>query len=702
MYESGLGRRERDSQRPGVRTIGTLLKGRLTFHPSVTPLEMRLTPSGMIAITDVAVVDEQHQPLDTVSAGQKVEIQVDLTARDVLAHTRYRINDTVNGMTRTTGDLSRNDAQAKRSSWSLDSDAFIASPGVNQVTVALGPNRAVAETRGRGETRHLVFSGTMPAVEPLSYSASQIRAAYGINQIRSFRGAPADGAGQTIAIVDEYNDPYILSDLNGFDKAMHVTTNASPTFYQRYGPSSSILTVYNQYGKNITRDIAESGNQKKGVPTVPPSDGFNWQSEETIDVESAHAIAPGAKIDLIECSGTGSDGGLFTGANTARTLPRVSVVSMSWGFSEGSENGAIGQSEEDALNSSTFVTPKHHRNVTFVACTLDAGVPSGYPSKSPNVVAVGATQLTLISNSYAGETGWSFPAPSTVDYGSTHYSQTGDDWTSHSGGFTGSYSTADRRTNSSATWTTPITAAELGWQDESEVSATWVASPGNATDATYEIFDGPADPQNLLNIVTVNQTIAPVGTSEGNTMFQDLGSYDIRSGTLTVVLNVRYSNGTVVADTVGVAPALATGGGRSIYQPAPAYQLPFQNTEFRTTPDVSFNGSSNSGETLYQNGELSFDYWGTSVAAPCWAGLFAIADQGRMARGGKAFNSPADPTQALQAIYSLPATDFYDITSGYNGFTAGPGYDQVTGRGSPIANRLVPALAGYGLRTPRA
>ena len=76
MYESGPGRRERDSQRPGVRTIGALLRGRLNFHPSATPLEMRLTPSGMIAITDVAVVDAQHQPLDTVSAARRSKFRL--------------------------------------------------------------------------------------------------------------------------------------------------------------------------------------------------------------------------------------------------------------------------------------------------------------------------------------------------------------------------------------------------------------------------------------------------------------------------------------------------------------------------------------------------------------------------------------------------------------------------------------------------
>src|SRR4029077_409278 len=86
-----------------------------------------------------------------------------------------------------------------------------------------------------------------------------------------------------------------------------------------------------------------------------------------------------------------------------------------------------------------------------------------------------------------------------------------------------------------------------------------------------------------------------------------------------------------------------------------------------------------------------------SLSGPCWAGLIAIVNQGRVAGGGTTLNSVSNPAQALQALYSLPPSDFYDITSGYNGFNAGAGYDQVTGRGSPIANFLIPDLVVYGV-----
>jgi hypothetical protein len=70
-----------------------------------------------------------------------------------------------------------------------------------------------------------------------------------------------------------------------------------------------------------------------------------------------------------------------------------------------------------------------------------------------------------------------------------------------------------------------------------------------------------------------------------------------------------------------------------------------------------------------------------------------------VADGSTTFNSVSDPTQALEALYSLLGSDFHDITSGYNGFSAGSGYDDLTGLGSPVANLLIPGLVSYGEAT---
>ena len=178
----------------------------------------------------------------------------------------------------------------------------------------------------------------------------------------------------------------------------------------------------------------------------------------------------------------------------------------------------------------------------------------------------------------------------------------------------------------------------------------------------------------------------------------DLGSPALYPGMSPDVLAVGGTTLTLNADNTyqGEVGWSSSGGGQSIYETEPAFQSGVQNTGMRTTPDVSFDADPMTGVQIYDSymqTNPSFQVAGTSLAAPCWAGLIAIANQGRVAAGGTTLDGPS---QTLPALYSLPNADFHDITSGSNGgYTAGPGYDMVTGIGSPVANLLVPALAGY-------
>ena len=196
------------------------------------------------------------------------------------------------------------------------------------------------------------------------YSPQQIDSAYGIGGI-SFSGVTGNGAGQTIAIVDAYNDPNIQSDLAAFDS--HYGISAPPSF-----------TV-----DNLGATTTNSG----------------WAVETSLDVEWAHAIAPEANIVLVEAP-SDSVSALLNAVSSASELPGVSVVSMSWGTSE-----FYGEWADEGI----FTTPAGHTNETFVAASGDSGAWSGptFPSVSPNVLAVGGTTLTLGSgNSYGSETGW--------------------------------------------------------------------------------------------------------------------------------------------------------------------------------------------------------------------------------------------------------------------------------------------------------
>lgn len=211
------------------------------------------------------------------------------------------------------------------------------------------------------------------------YTPSQIRHAYGFDQVNFNNGAvTGNGSGQTIAIVDAYNDPNIKSDLNLFDSELGVSASAS-------------LTVVNENG----------GSQLPATDT-------GWAGEISLDVEWAHAIAPAANILLVEAnSATLSD--LLAGVNYARSAPGVSVVSMSWGGSEFfSFNGSefTGQTQYDP----TFTTPAGHQGVSFLAAAGDSGAISGvqWPASSPNVISVGGTSLYVqdqIGN-YNNETSW--------------------------------------------------------------------------------------------------------------------------------------------------------------------------------------------------------------------------------------------------------------------------------------------------------
>ena len=141
-------------------------------------------------------------------------------------------------------------------------------------------------------------------------------------------------------------------------------------------------------------------------------------------------------------------------------------------------------------------------------------------------------------------------------------------------------------------------------------------------------------------------------------------------------------------------------GGESSQESEPSYQSSVQSSGMREIPDVSFDADPNTGVAVYDSydGNDWIQVGGTSLAAPSWAGLIAITDQLRSADGLKLLNN-SGPTQALTTLYSIEA-EFHDVTSGSNGkYTAGPGYDEVTGLGTPIANQLVPDLALYSTGT---
>ena len=158
---------------------------------------------------------------------------------------------------------------------------------------------------------------------------------------------------------------------------------------------------------------------------------------------------------------------------------------------------------------------------------------------------------------------------------------------------------------------------------------------------------------------------------------------------------------TLVADATGNYVSeggwSGSGGGRSLFEPEPAYQQGVQSSGVRTTPDVALNADPNTGYYVYDSTPYAGQsgWWqvgGTSAAAPQWAALLAIVNQGRVAAGlGLLNSSPASST--LASIYAAAnSATFHDVRGGSNGYFAAAGYDMVTGLGTPYANQFVSSL----------
>jgi len=215
--------------------------------------------------------------------------------------------------------------------------------------------------------QRILCAVVIPPVSGDGFTPSQIRHAYGFDQVSG------DGRGQTIAVVDAFRSPTIRADLKGFDKAFGLPDKL-PT-------GGSVL------------QIASLSGSTKTDPT--------WALETALDVEWAQAIAPGAKILLVQAK-SDSPADMFKAVNFARKQKGVSVVSMSWGY-----DTAPAGFDFKAL----FSTPANHRGatgkgdgVTFVEAAADNGATDAFPDSSINVVSVGGTDLTLNGSDYGSET----------------------------------------------------------------------------------------------------------------------------------------------------------------------------------------------------------------------------------------------------------------------------------------------------------
>ncbi|MGI8648030.1 MAG: S53 family peptidase [Mycobacteriales bacterium] len=197
---------------------------------------------------------------------------------------------------------------------------------------------------------------------PAGYGPADLQSAYALTT-----AASSAGAGQTIAIVDAYNDPNAESDLG--------------VYRSTYGLSA--CTTANGCFKKVNQN---------GVQGSYPKNDAGWSQEISLDLDMASAICPNCKILLVEAS-TPSFANLGTAVNTAAALG-AQAISNSYGGSDASD--------------ANYGKYYNHPGSAITVSSGDNGYGVEYPASSQYVTAVGGTHLTR-SNTTRGwsESVWS-------------------------------------------------------------------------------------------------------------------------------------------------------------------------------------------------------------------------------------------------------------------------------------------------------
>lgn len=202
---------------------------------------------------------------------------------------------------------------------------------------------------------------TPNASAPSGFNPSDLQSAYNLP-------SSSAGSGQTVAIVDAYDDPNAESDL--------------AVYRSQFGLAA--CTTANGCFKKV--------NQSGG--STPPAADASWSEEISLDLDMASAICPNCHILLVEASST-SFTNLGTAVNTAVSLG-ANTVSNSYGGSE---------SSSEASASSYY----NHSGVVITASSGDNGYGVEVPAAFNTVVSVGGTSLSKSSSTTRGwsETAWS-------------------------------------------------------------------------------------------------------------------------------------------------------------------------------------------------------------------------------------------------------------------------------------------------------
>ena len=233
--------------------------------------------------------------------------------------------------------------------------------------VAPSSSRALV---GHVRSNHYFFTGGTASPEAVGPAPKKRTAPDGLYPSRILTAYSLTGGlgSQAIAIVVPFHLPSALKDFNKFSTqfGLPLETSTNPGL----ATNTHLQVVY-----------------ATGVPAA----NVGWGSLAALTMEWAHAIAPKAKVYLVE-AGSDSLVNVYTAVKVAKVLPGVKEVIMPWGVDEYAAEKA-----DDAI----FVQP----GVTFFAPSGDFVGHSQFPATSPNVIGVGGTHL-IFSGTTAVETAW--------------------------------------------------------------------------------------------------------------------------------------------------------------------------------------------------------------------------------------------------------------------------------------------------------
>jgi subtilase family serine protease len=245
--------------------------------------------------------------------------------------------------------------------------------GVESHTFSSGPVSASYTGQRYGAD---IANSDLGTLAPCGYSPAEMQKAY--NLTASY-DAGFDGTGQTIVITDAFGSPTIAQDAQVFSEV--------------YGLPPIDLTVYQAPG------TANTGRCNK-------TDCSGWAAETTLDVEWAHAMAPGAKIALVVAPNNGSD--LDEAINWAVVHHLGNVISNSWSTYEGLGNPAKFNRDNRILMAAAaqgidvnFSSGDNGDEIANVGIkTVD------FPGSSPFATSIGGTSLFLGAQGNASQTSW--------------------------------------------------------------------------------------------------------------------------------------------------------------------------------------------------------------------------------------------------------------------------------------------------------